>query len=234
MTGVVALTLAVAVCNVPIKVRRAAWAQCWRETARRSTAFGLNESFSRAQRRTYRQLAKRAGWAYWGLWRGPNPVFYDPGVWRFVAARQHGLHGRLRWWPRWPGYNSARHATVVALRHRETGQVVTFICTHLVPRGNKVHPRSRIRARAKSVRRLERILATQRRLGRITVLMGDMNMSRPPELPGVVWLAEGIDQIGIAALGAVVDTRYPASRFRAPTDHRHGTAATIRIERKIR
>lgn len=231
--ALVVTLLRVATINIPAKVGAKAWETCWRDAADRADVFGVNESGTRRQRRLYRRLARRHGWSYWGLWRGPNPVFWNSDVWRLErGSRMRRLHYRLRWWPRWPGYNSARWATVVRLRHRRTGEPITIVCTHLVPRGQKVHPVSRRRARAKSQRRLNQIIGHELGRGRTVIPLGDVNADPPPELRHVVWIADGIDQIGVAhPRGVDVETDHPAARFRAPTDHRHGVAATIHIER---
>jgi hypothetical protein len=211
--------------NIPIKVGEKAWEECFRETAARAPYFGVNECLSREQRALYDHLADELGLGHYGLF-GPNPVFWDQKKYRRIAGRQYQLHkGRKS---KYAGYNAARYATVVVLEDRETGEQVTVVNAHLVPRGAKVPARWRARVRAQSLVKLTWIVQRHVRAGRAVVVMGDTNMDRPPKIPGVRWIAggtSGVDKIGVALPKRWKVANVHASEYDAPTDHKHGRVA---------
>lgn len=230
------MILRLAVCNVPIKVGREAWAECFEQTADHGDLFGLNEAHSHAQKRTFLRLARERGLRQYGL-AGPNPIFSAPGVWRRTHDSIYRLHGRGPWCHRWPGYNSARRATVGLYEPViGVGPDVALINAHLVPRGRKVPAWWRERARRRSTRILSRIIARHVARGRVVVVMGDLNMAEAPALPGVEWVVgatRGVDKIGVACPAGWEITAQGADRFRAPTDHGHGVAASVELLQEI-
>lgn len=229
------MRLRVAVCNVPISVGAKAWRECFTETAKRGDIFGINEAHSPRQKATYRRQAKRRRLRKYGL-SGANPLFNDPDRWRRVHQGQHRLHGRGPLWRRWPGFNAARSATVAVYRSTGFERVpdVTVINTHLVPRGPKVPGPWRDRARRRAVARIARLTAQHVARHRVVVVMGDFNMDDAPAIPGVRWLVgarHGVDKIGVAVPKGWRIAERTTQRFPAPTDHKSGVAADLRIER---
>ena len=226
------MLLRVGVVNAPTSVGPGAWRDCWEATARRADIFGINEAQAPRAKRLYRRLAKRDGYTQSGLFKSSNPVFWDKSRYRKVAASQYRLHGRGPLWRRWPGFNSRRTATVVVLRTPGADPDVTAICTHLVPRGRKVPAWWRERARRRSREKLARIVRRHRKRDRVVVVLGDLNMSRAFALPGVEWVWDvGVDKIGIAVPAGWRMATVDAGRYRARTDHKHGVAASIRLEK---
>lgn len=98
----------------------------------------------------------------WGAYRptvsgGPAvPILWDGAVWEYVRSRSVRavgrrrvvIAGRLRW-------SKVKRINIVTLRHRETGEVRDFLCTHMIPsatrRGdeydrNRAHYRDHIAA----------------------------------------------------------------------------------------
>lgn len=228
------MILRLAVINIPTKVGPAAWRECFEETADRADIFGINEAFSPRAKRLYRRLAKTLGLWFYLVFRSPNPLFYDSGMWRRVAGSQHRLHGRGPWWPRWPGYNAARYASVAVFDRRDDPEApwVTVINTHLVPRGRKVTNRWRERARRRSLAKLSQIIERHLELGRAVVIMGDLNMNTSPALPGVVWVTgPSVDKIGVACPAGWRIAIRTVFRYAAPTDHDRGVSAVVHLER---
>lgn len=227
------LTLRVATINVPWKVGPADWRECYDETTARADLFGVQECGTPAQRRTYITEARAHGDTHFGLSLGPNPTFWDPDVMDRTAGKQYLLHGpgvgrlaRL-----YPGFNASRYATLTvhhmqAPEHADAPPVV-FINTHLIPRGRKVLPRFRRRARAKSDALLRAKVKAHTDAGRIVVVVGDMNDDEGPNI-GVTWVWEnGVDMIGVALPHGVRLAAESAGRYPAPTDHAHGVRAVL-------
>lgn len=229
------MILQLAVINIPAKVGRAAWKQCFEQTAARAEIFGINETFTIRQRRLYRRLAKTLGLLFFALFIGPNPIFYDRSEWRRVAGSQHRLHGRGPRWRTWPGFNAARYATAAVFDRRDDLDLpwVTVINTHWVPRGPKVPAWWRERARKAAIAKVEAIIDRHLAIGRIVVLMGDLNMGKAPELDHIRWIRDdaGVDELGIALPDGWHIVNIDAARYAAPTDHGHGTHAAIHLER---
>lgn len=227
-----ALRLLVAVMNIPTKVGPKAWERCFTLLVERAQIFGINEAGALRAKRLYRRLARELGLAYWGLFRGPNPVFWDPDVLRLLRARQIKLHARgsgakAR---RWPGFNSARFLTEVVLRHIATKTIVAVLNAHLVPPGPKVDSSWRARQRARSLARIRRLVAFHLSMGRVVVLMGDHNLVGKLDIPGVTWLVfEGVDKLAIAMPDGVSLDEFDVDNFLAPTDHKRGHAADAHL-----
>lgn len=230
------MRLRVAVCNVPISVGAKAWRECFTETAKRGDIFGINESFDDDQRDVFIDEARERRLRQFGVRKSPNPVFSNPRVWRRRHGSVYKLHGRGPLYHVWRGFNEARYATVTVNKPapRRKGPVVTFVAPHLVPRGPKVRGWWRNRVRNRSLKILADIIKAHVKRGRVVVIAGDFNMDDAPDLPGVRWLVgatHGVDKIGVACpdgwrLGATSTYRFPA-----PTDHKSGVAADLRIER---
>lgn len=226
------MLLRVGVINVPRSVGPKAWEECFAKTAARSDMFGINECLTRKQRRLYARLAREHRLSPFALWRGPNPVFYGRR-WTKIAGSQHRLHGRGPMFFRWPGFNAPRYATVALYRYNTAVPRVAHVHTHLVPRGPKVPEWWRAYARRKSIRKLARIINRHRAENRVVVVTGDFNMTHAPDLPAVTWVADsGVDKIGVACPRGWTITAESTARFRAPTDHGAGIAATVRLEFK--
>lgn len=226
------LELRLGVINIPISVGPAAWGRCLRETADRADIFGVNESFTLAQRRLFRRVAKALGLLFYLLFRGPNPIFYDPDLWVRVSGRQAKLHGRGPWWRRWPGFNWSRYASIGVFRSTTPGLPwLTVINTHWVPRGRKVPTWWRNRARRRSIEKAEALVARHRALGRIVIVMGDLNMGEAPDIRHVQWIRDdaGVDELGIALPDDWRISTVAAARFAAPTDHGHGKSAALQL-----
>lgn len=209
------------------------WRVCWTETADRAEIFGVNESFTAGQRETYLRLAKERDYGQFGTRVTPNPVFWDREHWRKVSGRVIELHGALSRHREYPGFNEARFVTEVVLRRRGSKHEVTILCTHWVPEGDKVTPADRDRARKSSKDQVAALMKRHTAVGRDCVLLGDTNIHGTFSLgiPGFTWIKEdGVDKVGIAV---PLDRRvaHSSSReFAAPTDHRTGVAAVVRVQ----
>lgn len=228
----VALRLLIAVINVPRKVGRKAWIRCFKLTAQRAHLFGMNEAGWLPQKRVYQRLARQLGLTFWGLFRGPNPVFWDPDIFRKLSARQIKLHARAkgRLAQRWIGFNAARYLTEVVLRHIATKTIIAVLNTHLVPPGPKVEPWWRARMRKRSLARIRSLVHAHLAAGRIVVLMGDHNLLGKLDIPGVTWLVfEGVDKLAIAVPAGVSLDGFSIDDFLAPTDHKRGHAAEAHL-----
>lgn len=228
----------VGVINVPTGVGRDAWEACFRLTAERTAdgVFGINETFSPAQRNLYRRLSADLGLGRFGI-PGPNPVFWDQARWELVRGSRRPLHaaGQSVLARRWPGFNAAREATEVVLEDRQTGEQIAVVCTHWVPQGPKVPAWWRDHAQRTARRRTLRIIRRHLRAGRAVLLLGDFNVYDPidladridPELGTFQWIrGRGIDKVGLALPRGHRRGRAGARTFKAPTDHHHGVAAT--------
>lgn len=226
---VVALVIRAAIMNIPTKVRAKAWERCFRLLAQHGGIFGINEAGSPRAKRLYRRLADELGYGHFGLDLGPNPVFWDRDEYRFVSGRQIKLHGRGRGKlaRRWPGFNGARFLTIVTLRHRKTGQLVTVLNWHLVAPGWKVRARWRARMRALSEEIINGQVAFHRDRGRVVLGIGDGNQDGW-HVPNARWLhREGPDLMLLALPTGVHLEQADTDVFPAPTDHKDGKSADI-------
>lgn len=227
------MRLRLGVINIPISVGPDAWETCFERTAKRADIFGINESFTLKQRRLYRRLAKALGLLFFLLFRGPNPIFYDPDQWVRVSGRQAKLHGRGPWWRRWRGFNESRYASIAVFRSTSPGLPwVTVINTHWVPRGRKVPAWWRNWARKRAIAIIEAIVARHEAFGRIVIFIGDPNTGDAPDIDGVRWIRDdaGVDEIGIALPTGWHIKSLTTARYAAPTDHGHGKSAELHLE----
>lgn len=227
----VLFVLSVACINVPTKVGAAAWERCFELLAERGDIFGINEAGSWRAKRLYRRLARELGYAYFGLFIGPNPAFWDRRIYRRHSARQVKLHdrGHGRKARLWPGFNDARYMTVVVLERLAGGPLTTYINLHFVAPGKKVPSRWRAQMRARSIARLRTIVANHLAAGRVVVVNGDANRDAFA-IDGVTWLdGNGPDLVAIAVPAGVDLGDVELEHFPAPTDHKHGVSAAIEI-----
>lgn len=228
---VAVLLLRVALMNIPTKVGAKAWSRCFLLLVQRGDAFGINEAGSPRAKRLYKQLAAAHGYGQFGLNEGPNPIFWNKAVFRFVSGHQIRIHGRGRGRlaRRWPGFNGARYVTVVTLRHIDSGRLVTFLNWHLVAPGWKVRRRWRSRMRAKSAALIKRQVTFHRSQGRIVVGLGDANRDAWT-LPGAKWLhRDGPDLMLVGLPAGTYLEKADTDTFPAPTDHKHGKSADIEL-----
>lgn len=232
--AILVLRLLIGCINIPTKVGAKAWAACFRRLAARADIFGINEAGSPRAKDLYDDLMRELGLSQFGLWRGPNPVFWKTDVYDFVSGEQVQLHraGRGRLARRWRGFNGPRFMTVVVLRHRATGREVTFINWHWVAPGWKVLSKWRSRMRVRSKRLLRREIASHRAAGRIVAGVGDTNLRLAfYVLKMWRWLRrKGVDKLGLAVLDGDQILDVDVEVFAAPTDHRHGLSAEVDIE----
>lgn len=224
------ITMSLGIINIPHKVGAKRWESCWKETALRAQIFGVNESGSRAQRNLYRELARKAGYGYYGLWKSPNPIFWDKRTYEFVRGQVTQLHGRSsgRLARRYPGFNAPRYQTEVILKDRE-GQEYAFICVHWASRFH-VTRRFYARARFLSARTASRTVRHHKKAGRIVGFGGDTNISGRIYNPQVTWLySQGVDKLGVAVPRKYKLSQLRSRRFDAPTDHKHGIAGSALV-----
>jgi len=220
--------LSTAAINIPIKVGATNWAWCWLGAYSYGAIFGVNESLTKKQRDVYadRMAGSPQPVAQFGLRQTPNPVFWRKERFQRIYGKIHKLHkagtGPLA--KKYPGYNAARYVTEVVLRQRVDGREFAVLNTHLVPNGPKVDKTWRKKARRKSKRDLRQLVRKHKKAGRGVIVMGDMNLYKPFKMPpGFKWIRKfGIDKIGSTVPGN-------ASLFAAPTDHKHGVKATLRL-----
>lgn len=214
--------------NIPVKVGHAAWEECWEKTARKVDLFGVQESFRRRQRKTWRRLCKKHGWGSQGIAGGPNPVFWDKQVWTKVSgnvSQIHGPSGRKDH----PGFNAARYETTVVLRHNEFEFEATVINVHWaskawVPKWFIVMARI---AGKKSVREKVR---KHTALGRPVIFMGDTNIYKKINLDSIQWVrGVGIDKLGIAVPAGWLIENLSLQPFPAPTDHKRGFKGEVQL-----
>ncbi|WP_028654884.1 endonuclease/exonuclease/phosphatase family protein [Nocardioides sp. J54] len=228
---VLLFVLRVAFGNVPTKVKAAGWEGCFRILKARGDVVGINEAGNWRAKRVYARLAKAAGYGRYGLFIGPNPIFWDRRVYRRYSARQVRLHdsGKGRRARLWPGFNAARYMTVVVLTHLDTGRLVTFINLHFVAPGPKVPARWRAAMRNRSIARLRKIVAHHQAAGRDVVVFGDANRHGFP-IPGAVWLDSS--RPDVLAIVPADDTRLgdtTVEQVPAPTDHKRVVAARAEL-----
>lgn len=240
MPDVVRLVLRVAFMNIPTKVGWRAWRANFRALDERGHVVCINEAGSSLAKRVYAVLAQRRRLGRYGLFIGPNPIFWDRSRYRLFSATQVKLHGHApgRRFRLWPGYNSARYATVVVLEPLAGGPLETYINGHWVPPGRKVDDAWRERMREISERKTAEIIEQHRAAGRIVALMGDLNLRHEPDLgEHVTWLrGDGVDKLAIALPDGVELTGGPdvargrVDVFPGITDHKHGVSADIHLE----
>lgn len=220
-----------AVINIPTKVGPENWIECWELTAEVADVFGVNEN-SKKKHKVYFDLAKKHNHGRYGVSNTPNPIFWDRKIYRGISGRQVRLHkaatGPLA--RKFPGFNAARYATEVVLRHRETKQELAFIVTHWVPNGNKVNPVFRTASRIASKRGVTRLIRENRNEGRPTFLMGDTNIFKKFWLYAIRWLrSQGIDKLGFAVPSGWKVSNMSSSTYPAPTDHKHGVRGSVTL-----
>lgn len=221
--------LSVALINIPNKIGTSNVRRCWDKAAARSAIFGVNESFHKTQRQIYSQAMadSKAKWSQYGLWQTPNPVFWRSDRFKRINAEVHLIHPANTTAPnhaKWPGFYDARFITEVVLKQRVGGQEVAILNTHLVY-GAKVLDQKWLRTvRRTSKSALRRLVRKHRDAGRIAIVMGDMNTKSNFAMPrGFRWFTKRIiDKVGANREGS-------ATLFVAPTDHKHGVRATIRL-----
>lgn len=240
MPDLLRLLLRVAFMNIPTKVGWRAWRANFRALDERGQVFGINEAGARRAKALYAVLAKRRRLGYFGLWIGPNPIFWDRRRYRLHSAAQVKLHGRAPGWRslRWPGFNAARYVTVVVLEPLDGGPLETYLNWHWVAPGPKVDEKWRARMREISDRKVTEIIEHHRAAGRIVVGFGDINLRDAPDLGGhVIWLREqGVDVLcialpdGVQLATTVARARAQVDVFEADTDHKHGVSADIPLE----
>jgi hypothetical protein len=226
------MILRLALINCPTKVGPAAWEKCFAETADRADLFGINEAHSPRQKATYRRLAKARGLRRFGLLRTPNPVFNDPHEWRRTSASIYRLHGTGPLVARWPGFNATRYATAAVFTYvgpiLHAAPQLTVINSHWVPRGPKVPEWWRARARRRSIAVVSKLIRRHLAAGRVVVVLGDLNMTHAPDLPGVAWVHDrSVDKIGVACPEGWEITGGGSHAYRAPTDHKTGVCASV-------
>lgn len=222
------------VINVPSSVGRSAWRECWTLMRRRTSVFGVNETFLRSAKVLYLALALATGWGQYGTRQGPNPLFWRRRRWAFVSGRRVTLHGFGPLHDRWPGYNDARYMTVVVLRDRRDGQEHAFLVTHWVPEfpAHKLDIAWRDRMRERCIRLVSAELRDQVAAGRPAWFMGDTNMGGPIALdvPRFHWVRGlGIDKLGVALPAGIRWYGGESVLVPAPTDHHHGVAALVHL-----
>lgn len=224
-----AKTLRVALINIPAKVGGKAITECWRKAAARGAIFGVNESFHASQRALYRSLVSESKGkiAAFGLDRTPNPVFWRTERFRLVSGTVHRIHPRNTTAPnaaKWPGFYDARFITEVVLKDRLTGKEVAVLLTHLAAEVKVIDQKWLRTVKSESKTMLRDLTRKHQSAGRVVIGMGDMNTTEDFSMPrGFKWLTKGIiDKIGANRPGK-------ASVFDAPTDHKHGVQATLRL-----
>lgn len=224
--------------NVPTKVGPLNWARCFIKTSNRAGVFGINETFSRAAKRTYMALAKARGFGYYGVKQGPNPIFWNKKYWRFVEAKHVKIHGKGPNYRAWPGFNDDRYMTILVLqRVGEKGNPVgppqAFLFTHWAAfGGNHKVPTKWVNARqAESIEFARGIIELGLDKGMIVWFSGDTNHGGAIDFgKNFHWVKPlGIDKIGVALPKGVKLEHKSVSLFDAPTDHNHGIASTVRF-----
>lgn len=231
----------IGVINIPVKVRRPAWKKCFTLLLERVDIGGVNESFTPAQRQLYRKVAEAEGFAWSGS-TGPNPIFWDATMFNLVSGRRIPIHpaGTGRRARRFPGYNGAREINEVVLELiAHPGTEIAVLNTHFVPEGPQVPSAWRNQMRSKSKTMLGNLAAAHVARGRVVFPIGDTNIHEPFSVAPVRWLrGKGVDKIGIALPSGVRGIDFPAEArviaqrvgwFLAPTDHRRGFVANVRL-----
>ena len=219
----------VALINIPRKLSDEDTRTCWDLTAARGSIFGVNECLSGRQRRIYRDAMKDFPHQLrqFGMAKGPNPIFWRNDMWRKVSGEVHMIHPAntsAKDAKRLPGFYSARYLTELVLSDLAGGYEVAVINTHWVSAARGVDKRWVRRSRRTSKKLARELVRKHRAAGRDVIFMGDTNLRKPFKMPkGFNWLRGlGIDKVGATRPGS-------AGIYDAPTDHRHGVRATIRL-----
>lgn len=224
-----AKTLNVALINIPAKIGRAAIADCWKKAAARGAVFGVNESFDARTRSIYRDLVGQTKGAVgvFGLDRTPNPVFWRTNRLRLLSGTVHRIHPKNTTAPnaaKWPGFYDARFITECVFVDRLNKVEVAVLNTHLAAEVKVIDQQWLKSVKRESRQMLRNMVRTHQSKGRVVVVMGDTNDREDFSMPrGFKWYTKGIiDKIGGNRAGS-------STLFVAPTDHKHGVRASIRL-----
>lgn len=229
------LSLSVACMNIPTKVGPAKWRTCFNKLAAAGDVISINEAGSLKAKRLYNRLKNQHHMSQFGLFRGPNPIFWDVRKFAKVSAKQIRLHARgtgalAR---RFPGFNGARFMTVVVLQpldaegHR-LGPEVAFLNWHFVAPGPKVPAAWRARKRRQSEAKVRAERAKHIAAGRIVVGNGDANEDAFDLADADWWIHDdGPDLMFVAVPAGVEVTHVLPGLIPAPTDHKRGKRADL-------
>lgn len=219
----------VAVINIPRKLSDEDTRTCWNLTAARGSIFGVNECLSGRQRRIYREAMRDFPHLLrqFGMAQGPNPIFWRNDMWRKVSGEVHMIHPAntsAKDAKRLPGFYSARYLTELVLSDLAGGYEVAVLNTHWVSAARGVDKRWVRQCRRTSKKLTRELVRKHQTAGRDVIFMGDTNIRKPFKMPkGFNWLRGlGIDKAGATRPGS-------AGLYDAPTDHRHGVRATVRL-----
>lgn len=191
----------------------------------------VNEVFSPNQVEGLREWAHRRGWKL-SRTQSPNPILWNPKIWDPApTSGKIKLHdkapGPLA--KKYPGYNSARYMTRQPLRHKKSGEVVTFFNTHLAAWGPRVDGAWSRAMRERSRKRMARLVRTQIKQGRWVVGNGDMNTWDALPLPRKFkWTSRTVLRQG-AAPRAGKNLKISTKRLNSPSDHGHQRTSTVRL-----
>lgn len=220
--------------NAPAGYGDEAAETCWLKTSSHSDFFGMNEIGNKSIKDDLENLRREKKHGRFGLYLGPNPVFWDLKKYKSVRKARHiQIHPAATGFlaRRFPGYNGARYLTEEVIKPVSGGLQVAHLHTHWVPRGVKVSAWWRNKMRRISKDLLRKLVKAHRAAGRIVVVTGDLNIKGPFEVvSGFVWLVSaGVDKIGaIAPVGYRIINRKMGS-FPAPTDHKRGWWASFDV-----
>ena len=221
-------TLEIGTINIPAQVGSEAWEACWEKTAARTSLFGVQESFLRRQKRTWKRLCRKHGWGRAGVEGGPNPIFFDKDVWEKVSARVIQIHDKSGRKNK-PGFNEARYLTELVLVHRELRFQAAILDTHWVP-PFYVPKIFLTLSRIKSKKLARKLIREHTSKGRLVIFMGDTNIYRAFKLANLQWLrGKGIDKLGFAIPSGWSVVSKNARPFPAPTDHKQGVKGTVTL-----
>lgn len=217
--------------NIPTSAGPRNATKAWNIIASETSVFGTQEALYPHIKGLELLAMRRAGWKQYGLYRSPNPIFWDPEVWQFVDGGVTRLHGRGPNFRRYPGFNASRKNTWVTLHHRETDHVVTFINVHWVPQGPKVPESFRQFARARSLGTTTRQVNRFRDEGHHVVVFGDTNIPDKIFLgPRPVWLKRtGVDKMVFFLGGVDGEVHTRIKMVPAPVDHKDGIVGMVTI-----
>lgn len=218
--------------NVPANKGVAAALECFERTAAQVPDFGMNEVGNSLIKDRLQEHRLDEHHGQWGLYQGPNPIFWDWREFRPVDGTKihHKIHEKARGKKahKYPGYNGPRFVTEVVLEKYDGDDEdleVARIHTHWVPNGRKVNAWWRNKMRRKSKLFVKALILKHLKAGRIVVVTGDLNIRLPFSfgIPGFVWLKGfGVDKIGAVAPRGYRIINKKSGRFRAPTDHKYG------------
>ncbi len=220
--------LRVAMVNVPHKVGRENWIECWTKAAKRGAIFGINESLRSDQRATYAEQMNqfKRDLGQYGLHQSPNPIFWRTSRFTRIAGDVHEIHPKaaIKAERERPGFYAARYITEVVLRQRSDGQEIAVLNGHFASAAKFVDQKWAAKVQREAKKVLRALVKKHQKAGRVVIFLGDTNMGKPFRMPrGFKWIkGVGIDKIGSTNPGE-------ADLFDAPTDHEHGVRATIRL-----